>query len=100
MDTMQWLQSWYHAQCDGDWEHRYGVKIETLDNPGWLLKIDLAHTDLEPRAFVEVKIHRSDLDWTECRLREGRFEGAGGPGNLIELIEVFRTWVKQQPGPV
>lgn len=28
------LQQWYHSMCDGDWEHCYGVKIETSDNPG------------------------------------------------------------------
>jgi len=34
------LQAWYVVQCDGDWEHTYGVKIETLDNPGWMLRVD------------------------------------------------------------
>ena len=41
MDELQLLQEWYVAQCDGDWEHSYGVKIDTLDNPGWSLKVDL-----------------------------------------------------------
>jgi len=36
----------YRGQCDGDWEHSYGVKIETLDNPGWLVTIDLTDTTL------------------------------------------------------
>jgi Immunity protein 53 len=29
------LQSWYVAQCNGDWEHTCGISIETVDNPGW-----------------------------------------------------------------
>ncbi|MFE2849501.1 Imm53 family immunity protein, partial [Streptomyces scopuliridis] len=32
---LDWLQNWYTQQCDGDWEHEWGVKIATLDNPGW-----------------------------------------------------------------
>ncbi len=32
------LQRWYSAQCDGDWEHGLGVRIETLDNPGWMVQ--------------------------------------------------------------
>ncbi|MFD5200063.1 Imm53 family immunity protein [Streptomyces sp. NPDC058375] len=28
------LQGWYSAQCNEDWEHEWGGKIETLDNPG------------------------------------------------------------------
>jgi len=34
-NVMERIQDWYRRQCDGDWEHSYGVKIETLDNPGW-----------------------------------------------------------------
>ena len=25
MGTLEWLQKWYLEQCDGDWEHGYGV---------------------------------------------------------------------------
>ncbi|MGW1432997.1 Imm53 family immunity protein [Streptomyces sp. NPDC002431] len=44
---MDWLQGWYSAQCDEDWEHEWGVRINTLDNPGWSVRIDLEDTDLE-----------------------------------------------------
>lgn len=40
-DPLKGLQDWYCSQCNGDWEHGYGVSIETLDNPGWSLKIEL-----------------------------------------------------------
>ena len=32
MDLLIWLQNWNQNHCDGDWEHLYGVKIDTLDN--------------------------------------------------------------------
>jgi hypothetical protein len=35
MGLIEQIQGWYAAQCNGDWEHRYGVSIDTLDNPGW-----------------------------------------------------------------
>ncbi len=35
MNTLTWIQKWYAKHCNGDWEHFYGVKIETVDNPGW-----------------------------------------------------------------
>ena len=38
--ALDWLMNWYSAQCDEDWEHQYGVKLETLDNPGWSLIIE------------------------------------------------------------
>jgi|GEM_PF-3181522 len=39
MNVFTELTNWYQNQCDGDWEHKYGVSIETLDNPGWIVKI-------------------------------------------------------------
>jgi len=51
MDTLSELQKWYEAECDGNWEHHYGVKIDTLDNPGWLVTIDLTDTNFGRKAF-------------------------------------------------
>jgi hypothetical protein len=39
MDNFNKSQHWYLEQCNDLWEHSYGVKIDTLDNPGWLLVI-------------------------------------------------------------
>ena len=46
---VEWLEKWYKKQCDGDWEHMFGVQIYTLDNPGWRVKIDIADTELEEK---------------------------------------------------
>ena len=42
MDILQWLQTWFAQNCVDDWQHFYGIKIETLDNPGWHIDIDLS----------------------------------------------------------
>ncbi|MDE6471389.1 MAG: immunity 53 family protein [Eubacterium sp.] len=34
MDVLNWLQEWYRQNCTDEWEHFYGIKIDTLDNPG------------------------------------------------------------------
>ena len=44
--VLEWLQSWSSEQCDGDWEHEWGVTIETVDNPGWFVKVNLEETAL------------------------------------------------------
>jgi Immunity protein 53 len=44
LDNISWLEDWYETQCDGDWEHQHGLKIDTLDNPGWQVQIDLDGT--------------------------------------------------------
>lgn len=92
--TVSVLQDWYASQCDGDWEHRFGVRIETLDNPGWRVKIDLAGTPLENKLFAEVSVLDPDNDpeWIHCRIAYGAFHGAGGPGKLDEILRQFLAW--------
>ena len=42
---------WYVVQCNGDWEHSSGITITSLDNPGWLVKIELVGTALDNKEF-------------------------------------------------
>ena len=91
--ALRGLQAWYQEQCNGDWEHQYGVKIETLDNPGWDVSIDLHGTRMVTVRFEEVHIERSETDWVRCRVRDATFEGFGGPSNLVEVLELFLKWV-------
>ena len=69
-DVFEWLQNWFKSQCDGDWEHEYGVKIETVDNPGWYVVINLTGTECEGCAFPGA---------TFCTSYRGRF------GETIEI---------------
>jgi hypothetical protein len=95
-DPLTWLQGWYLAQCNGDWEHQQGVKISTLDNPGWRLVVDLLDTPLEGRPFITVSIERSEHDWLHCQREGNSFTAACGPRNLTEAIECFRAWAAGQ----
>ncbi|MGP3934424.1 Imm53 family immunity protein [Nonomuraea sp. KM88] len=69
-DALVFLQSWY-ASCSNDgWEHGYGITIDTLDNPGWRLKIDLVDT---PLAGVSL-----DRRWWNAPRTTGYTPGATG----------------------
>ena|SRR5665213_440153 len=92
MNTLEKLQQWYLSQCNSDWEHQYGMKIGTLDNPGWQLSIDLAETHLENESFDSVKVDNTDTDWVSCWVDAKKFEGRGGPTNLNQMIEIFLSW--------
>jgi hypothetical protein len=95
MGTLQQLQQWYQSHCDGEWEHSYGVVIGTLDNPGWSVRIDLVATPLAARAFTEVKRLENETNWIRCCVREGKFEGHGGPFMLEEILRIFLTWATE-----
>ena len=107
-----WLQNWYDKQCDGDWEHTYGIQIGTMDNPGWSVKISLIHSGLVPITsctlqrslgypedylhypFERVKIDNVDDDWITCWVENDEFYGAGDPTKLLEILTRFRNWAE------
>jgi hypothetical protein len=86
------LQHWYSRQTDGDWENSSGVEIGTLDNPGWFVRINLEGTELYLRPFEEVRQDHTPVDWISCRVRNGMFEGFGGPLCLERLLLTFIEW--------
>lgn len=97
--AFDWVQRWYVDHVDGDWEHQDGVEIATLDNRGWSLRTDIAEPELSGRAFDAVTIERSGRDRVHARVRNGKFEALGGPGNLSEMLACFRRWAEERPRP-
>lgn len=95
-ESLAWLQVWYRRQCNGDWEHEYGVKIETLDNPGWSVEINLNETDLSAATFTPIKIDVSEYDWLACSIENNSFRGAGDPSKLEIILDHFRRWAVSQ----
>ncbi len=88
-DALYLLQRWYVSRCDGEWEHSYGVNIDTLDNPGWTVRIDVAGTPCAGMTLDWTKVERSEHDWVHWRVQEDRYEAACGPTNLSEAILAF-----------
>jgi hypothetical protein len=68
----------YASQLDGDWEHEWSVRIETIDTPGWLVKIDLEETELsscandDSKYAVDLKKRAPTVACVESRLRGRR----------------------------
>lgn len=94
LPPIEWLMQWYRSQCDGDWEHQNGIRIGTLDNPGWSLEVDLAETELTGRSVLGNLIERSEDDWISVKVTDDVFHAYGGPGNLSEMIELFAAFVE------
>lgn len=96
MNELEELQSWFSTRCDGDWEHQDGIRIETLDNPGWRVTIHLADTELHDRPFETFESNYGhEADWLRCWRDADKFEAACGPRRLTEAIRVFLDWAAQ-----
>ena len=92
-NTVVRLQYWYKAQCNEDWEHNYGITINNIDNPGWLVEIDLQDTQLYNKPFQKIDVQRKqESDWFVCEKTRGQFIGYCGPNNLEELLGYFLDW--------
>lgn len=101
MNTLARLQTWYSHQCNGEWEHSSGIIIQSCDNPGWWIKIDLIGTPLQTKAFTEiaegVDAQRIALGshWLSCHTENGTWHGAGDETKLERILEVFLAWAEE-----
>lgn len=101
MDTLTRLQKWYSHQCNGEWEHSFGVTIQSCDNPGWWVKIDLAGTSLLKKPFNEiaegVNEHRCGQGprWISCYTENGVWHGAGDELKLERILAIFLNWAEE-----
>ena len=89
-ETIEKIQDWYKINCNDDWEHRYGYKIETLDNPGWAIKIDLTDTALNNLEF-ERKFQNPNNrdDWFNIQTENRILFIHCGPENMKKVFEIF-----------
>jgi hypothetical protein len=96
MNDLEWLMNWYSAQCDGVWEHQCGVNISTLDNPGWIVTIDLRETSLEHRAHPPVQHNLDNPEneefWWSCHVDAQQWHAACGAQDLATVLGIFRDW--------
>ena|SRR5882762_9791465 len=95
MDAIEFLQSWYRAQTNGEWEHARGVTIETLDNPGWRVTIDLVGTPLQSVAMSTVRREKSPQDWLVCEVERDQFRGNGDARKLLVILQFFQSWAEE-----
>lgn len=95
MDILKWIQNWYKSNCNGDWEHGYGVKIETIDNPGWGVKIDLKGTKWENVKLDPIFVDKGDLDWYSIKLENNSFEAACDPDKLSFVLNIFKELIQK-----
>ncbi len=96
MDILKWIQEWYKSNCDGDWEHMYGITISNIDNPGWRVEIELINTNEEDRKFKKIQFDNGDKDWILCYVNDNIFYGNGDSDKLIEILTIFKSWVERR----
>jgi hypothetical protein len=94
-DTLYEITRWYVSKCNKVWEHRYGITIESADNPGWVIKIDLIGTELEGRHFDKIDIGtHSGTYWISAEVENGIFRAGCSPLQINFVLGIFLKWSK------
>ncbi|WP_393058438.1 Imm53 family immunity protein [Streptomyces sp. LN549] len=83
------LEDWYASHCNGEWEHSSGIKIETIDNPGWLVSFDLSGTTAEGCVLDRVVVETSQDCWLHYWSDGSVLHAASGPRFLQEALRVL-----------
>lgn len=105
MSAWNRMGDWYVRQCNHEWAQTHGMKISTLDYPGWAVEIDLNQTDVEGRPFVPVRkghataTPRTLSTWYECEVHGNKFKAYCDPHSLETVIEVFLSFAETDPSP-
>jgi hypothetical protein len=91
---IKWIQQWYISQCDGDWEYEFGVKIQTLDNPGWNIKIDIVNLEFNKNIAWKI-IENSNNDWFGYKIHDNYFEASGDYHKLEFILQLFKDFIEK-----
>jgi hypothetical protein len=94
MANLQYLVDWYAAQCDGDWEHEFGVRLATLDNPGWDLQVDLVETDCEGHNLARSRRDLGEGRWITTASDGVVFDAGCDPSSLDVVVLAFKAFVE------
>lgn len=92
--SLEKIQKWYHSNCDQEWEHICGISLETVDNPGWKITVDLDETIHVAFKFLEFEYgDQSCGDWVVIRKIDTKLIGTCGPLNLATMLSVIAEWL-------
>lgn len=94
-NILKWLTEWYQSECNGDWEHSYGIRIKTLDNPGWSIEIDLNETIMESYELASSVIKNEENDWYDFSFKDAKFKAYGDSNKLEFLLNKFKEEVER-----
>lgn len=97
MDSaLDFLVRWFEIHCDGDWEHDLGIRIATLDNPGWALDVRIEDTELHGVVADWERTDVSDDEWIHWRSTGLAFEARCGLRGLPGALLAFQTFAESR----
>ena len=69
--------------------------METVDNPGWFITIDLDETKWDHINLESNVMEKNGTDWYFYEIKEGKFKASGDPTKLEFLLVKFKEIIEQ-----
>ena len=88
--SLDFLQTWYTFECDGFWEHLYGVQGEINSDGKCRFVIDLDETYWEEEPFETV----GSISTFQCRKEGAKFIGEGKLEHALFYLQTFKEWIE------
>lgn len=95
-DVLVRLADWYKEECDGDWEHQYGINLQfsSSTNLMWKIKVDLDYTLLEDLNF-EGNYHLNNIEYIYS-FSMSKFNGIATLNSLYFLLGKFVDFIEEE----
>ncbi|MCW6653757.1 immunity 53 family protein [Aerococcaceae bacterium NML210727] len=90
IEGLNYLQEWYTFECDGFWEHLYGVSGEINAEGHCLMSIDLDETYWDEEPFETI----GDVATFQCRKEGPKFIGEGKLEHVGIFLQTFKDWIE------
>ena len=91
---LDWVQRWFISNCNGDWEHGYGINMEYTKETGWYVYFNVNHTSMYDCKF-DKKDKKGKKKWLTFEVNENSFIGRGDSSKLEEILQTFHDWVEE-----
>ncbi len=95
MEIIDWIQNWFKENCDGKWEQGEGILINTLENPGWEVEIDISNTSIANIDLSWILNENGKHDWYGVKIENQKFNASGDAGKLEFLLNLFREMIEK-----
>lgn len=88
-EILNWLSNWYKIECNGDWEHSYGLIIN-FNSEKVNIEIDIEDTRFtQEETMFEINSVNSVNDWINIKIDKQKYLDNGDRSKFVEIIEKF-----------
>lgn len=93
-EVLNTLEDW-HDQCLAGGGKDCHIDITALSD-GWQVDIGVAGISKETAPRKLSGFHMNSRNWMECQVDSGHFSAKGGKNNLLDIMDSFYQWMRQE----